>query len=533
MKGFVLVAAMCVLPGLALAGPVVKTNTGKVEGVAKDGVEVFKGIPFAAPPTGDLRWRAPQPVKTWTGVRPATAFGADCMQEPFPRDDAPLTTTPAEDCLYVNVWRPSGVAKPLPVMVWIYGGGFVNGGSSPKIYDGSAFAKGGVIYVSFNYRLGRFGFFGHPALTKADADHGLLGNYAYMDQVAALKWVQANIAAFGGDPGQVTIFGESAGGSSVHFLLHSPQAKGLFHRAIVQSGGGRGGAKGPRLLSADRPDMPSSETLGGRFAQRMGITATGPDALAALRALPAAQVTDGLNLANRSEDAGGPMIDGQLVTEEPGLAYLAGRQTRVPLMVGANSADSGDAGAKSKDELFAQFGDRADAARTAYDPDGTKDLRRLNAEVGMDRGQIEPARFVAANWAGQGLKAYHYRFSWTATPRRATSPFGAPHATEIPFVMDTVTDRYGAEATAEDLAVAKITHAYWLNFAKTGNPNGNGVDGKPLPEWPVYDAADQIMDITAEGTAVAKPDPWKARLDVTAAVAKAPAKVRVVTTILH
>ncbi|MBP2160395.1 MULTISPECIES: carboxylesterase/lipase family protein [Asticcacaulis] len=525
MKGLVVAMAAVLLPGLAQAGPVVTTAAGKVEGAVSGGVEAFKGIPFAAPPVGDLRWRAPQPATRWTGVRPATAFGADCMQEPFPRDDAPLTTTPSEDCLYVNVWRPAGTdGKPLPVMVWIYGGGYVNGGGSPNIYDGSAFAKGGVIYVSFNYRLGRFGFFGHPALTTADADKGLLGNYGYMDQVAALKWVRDNIAAFGGDPKQVTIFGESAGGSSVHFLLRSPEAEGLFHRAIVQSGGGRGAAKGPRLLSKDRPDVPSSETLGVRFATRMGVTGTGPEALAALRALPAGKVTDGLNLANRSDDAGGPMIDGRLMLEEPGITYLGGRQAKVPLMVGANSADSGDAGAASKDELFAQFGDRAAEARAAYDPDGAKDLRRLNAEVGMDRGQIEPARFVAAVWAGQGLRAYHYRFSWTATPRRAGSPYGAPHATEIPFVMDTVSARYGAEATAEDQAVAKITHAYWLNFAKFGDPNGPGADGKPLPAWPVYGAADVVMDITAEGKAVAKPEPWKARLDVTAAVAKTPLK---------
>ncbi len=525
MKGFVVAVAAFMLPGLVQAGPVVTTASGKVEGAASGGVEVFKGIPFAAPPVGTLRWRAPQPAANWKGARPATAFGPDCMQEPFPRDDAPLTTTPSEDCLYVNVWRPVGSqGKKLPVMVWIYGGGFVNGGSSPDIYDGSAFAKGGVIYVSFNYRLGRFGFFGHPALTAENADKGLLGNYGYMDQVAALKWVRANIAAFGGDPDQVTIFGESAGGSSVHFLLRSPEAQGLFHRAIVQSGGGRGAAKGPRLLSEDRPDVPSSETLGVRFAARMGVNSSGPEAAQALRDLPAEKVTDGLNLANRSDDAGGPMIDGRLVAEEPGVTYLAGRQAKVPLMIGANSADSGDAGAKSKEELFAQFGERAAEARAAYDPDGTKDLRRLNAEVGMDRGHIEPARFVAANWAAQGLSAYHYRFSWTATPRRATSPFGAPHATEIPFVMDTVSARY-ADATAEDQAVAKITHAYWLNFAKTGDPNGQGADGKPLPVWPVYDSnSDQLMDISAEGRAEPQADPWRARLEVTAAVAKAPQK---------
>jgi para-nitrobenzyl esterase len=208
----------------------VTIDTGQLKGAVADGVVSFKGVPFAAPPVGDLRWRAPQPVKAWTGVRQATEFGADCMQKPFPGDAAPLGVTPAEDCLYVNLWLPqSGAAGKLPVMVWIYGGGFVNGGSSPAVYDGSPFAKRGVVFVSFNYRLGRFGFFAHPALTKENPQ-GPLGNYGYMDQIAALKWVQRNVAAFGGDPGNVTIFGESAGGGSVLALMTSPLAKGLFHK---------------------------------------------------------------------------------------------------------------------------------------------------------------------------------------------------------------------------------------------------------------------------------------------------------------
>ncbi|MFT4255131.1 MAG: carboxylesterase family protein, partial [Caulobacter sp.] len=191
--------------------------SGKIQGVATDGVIAFKGVPFAAPPVGDLRWRAPQPALAWTGVRPAAAYGHDCMQKPFPSDAAPLGTEPAEDCLVANVWRPAEAsAKKLPIMVWIYGGGFVNGGSSPEVYSGAQFARQGVVFVSFNYRVGRFGFFGHPALTAANADGGRLGNYGYMDQIAALKWIKANAAAFGGDPDNITVFGESAGGGSVH-----------------------------------------------------------------------------------------------------------------------------------------------------------------------------------------------------------------------------------------------------------------------------------------------------------------------------
>lgn len=523
---FCLIGAALLAPAIAAAAaPTVTVASGKLQGVAEGRVESFKGIPFAAPPVGELRWRAPQGAAPWQGVRQAGAFGHDCMQQPFAGDDAPLATTPAEDCLYLNVWRPAHArGKKLPVFVWIYGGGFVNGGSSPDIYQGTQFARDGIVFVSFNYRVGRFGFFGFPELTRQDADHGLLGNYGYMDQLAAQKWVKANIAAFGGDPKQVTIAGESAGGASVHFLLTSPLARGLFARAIIQSGGGRSALMGSRSLHADRAGVPSSETLGLRFAERMGIAGGDAQALAALRALPAAKVVDGLNLAAMSDDAGGPMTDGLLVAGAPEESYAAGRQAKVPLMVGANSDDIGNANAKSKEELFARAGPAADKARAAYDPDGTKELARLNADAGMDWNMIEPARFVAATFARQGVPAYEYRFSYTATPRRPGSPYGAPHASEIPFVMDTVRARYGAGATAQDQAVARTMHAYWLNFARTGNPNGRAVDGGKLPSWPVYaPAKDAIMDFSAGGDAVPQPDPWKARLDLIEA-ARGPAR---------
>ena len=210
------------------ATPSVTIESGSLRGTEAAGVIAFKGIPFAAPPVGPLRWRAPQPAARWAGLRDASRYGHDCMQKPFPSDAAPLGTAPAEDCLYVNVWRPAGQARALPVLVWIYGGGFVNGGASPPTYAGTALARQGIMVVSFNYRLGRFGTFVHPQLTRADADHGMLANYGYMDQLAALRWVQRNIAAFGGDPANVTIVGESAGGMSVHALLTSPMATGLF-----------------------------------------------------------------------------------------------------------------------------------------------------------------------------------------------------------------------------------------------------------------------------------------------------------------
>src|SRR5882757_2176252 len=206
--------------------PQVTLDAGKIEGVQDSAVESFKGIRFAAAPIGDWRWRAPRPVEPWTGVSKATHFGADCMQIPFAEDMAPLGTRPAEDCLFLNVWRPTGAGPgaDLPVVIWIYGGGFVNGGSSPAVYHGDAFAKKGVVFVSFNYRVGHFGFFAFPELTRVDADHGLLGNYGHMDQLAALRWVQRNIGALGGSPNNVTAIGESAGGGSIVGLMTSLEA---------------------------------------------------------------------------------------------------------------------------------------------------------------------------------------------------------------------------------------------------------------------------------------------------------------------
>jgi para-nitrobenzyl esterase len=215
----------------------VTVETGALKGSIEDGVASWKGIPFAAPPVGALRWRAPQPAAAWQGERDATAYGHDCMQVPFPSDAAPLGTPPAEDCLYANVWRPAKAGGKLPVMVWIYGGGFVNGGASPPTYSGAELAKKGVLFFSFNYRVGRFGTFAHPALTRAHEDGGKLGNYGTMDQIAALEWVKRNIARFGGDPANITLLGESAGGMSVNMLLTSPLAQGLFQRAVVMSGG--------------------------------------------------------------------------------------------------------------------------------------------------------------------------------------------------------------------------------------------------------------------------------------------------------
>lgn len=487
----------------------VKIETGKLKGVAREGVVSFKGIPFAAPPVGDLRWRPPQPAKPWTGIRQASAFGADCMQKPFPADAAPLGVTPAEDCLYASVWIPQSGGTKLPVMVWIYGGGFVNGGSSPAVYDGSQFAKHGLVFVSFNYRVGRFGFFAHPALTKENPS-GPLGNYGYMDQIAALQWVRRNIAAFGGDPANVTLFGESAGGGSVLTMMTSPMAKGLIHKAIIESGGGRTLLLGPRYLDRAGPTgLPSAESVGVAFAKSAGIEGEDAAALAALRKLPADAVVAGLNLASmNSPTYAGPMVDGKLVIEAPDEAYAGGRGAKIPLIAGANSADIGFPRGRTIDELFAPFGADRDKARAAYDPDNSGKVMDTAVTIASDQMMVEPARFLVRTIAATGQPAYEFRFSYVAESMRKQWR-GAPHATEIPFVFDTVAARYGKELTDADRDMARTANSYWASFANTGNPNGAG-----LPEWPAYSLKnDVLMNFTMNGP-VARPDPWKERLDL-------------------
>jgi para-nitrobenzyl esterase len=517
VAGFAMIAA----PGgqtasAASFSDVVGTESGKVQGTAAGDILSFKGIPFAAPPVGDLRWRPPAPAAHWDGIRQAVAYGHDCMQKPFPGDSAPLGVEPAEDCLVLNIWRPAAaVTAKLPVMVWIYGGGFANGGSSPPVYDGSQFARQGVVLVSFNYRLGRFGFFAHPALSRENPA-GPLANYGLMDQIAALQWVKRNIAAFGGDTRNVTVFGESAGGISVHVLITTPVAKGLFQKAIVESGGGRGLVMGRRHLRTQAPgELPSAESVGIEFAKSMGIEGEDAAALAALRQLPAEKIVSGLNLATMfsSTTFAGPVVDGQIVVDEPETAYRAGKAARVKLMIGANNFDIGFPRGHTVDELLAPFGaPAAEQVLKAYDPDNTGKVSAIGMRMGTDQMMIEPARFVAKTLSAQKQSVYEYRFSYVADSMRGKYP-GAMHATEIPFVFDTLKARYGENVTAQDEKVAQLANAYWVAFAKSGDPNGQG-----RPNWPAYDATrDALIEFTAGGEAVSEPDPWKARLDLTEA----------------
>ena len=488
----------------------VRVDSGEIEGVRSGQVIAFKGIPFAAPPVGSLRWRAPQPVAPWTGVRPAVEYGHDCMQEPFGGDAAPLGTPPDEDCLVLNVWtpatRPSG---PMPVMFWIYGGGFVNGGSSPAVYDGSRFAEAGVVLVSANYRVGRFGFFAHPALSSEAAGRPL-GNYAYLDQIEALEWVKRNIAVFGGDRGNVTVFGESAGGASVNMLMTSPLARGLFHRAIVQSGGGRSSTLIPARTLA------SAEQIGLAFAAEAGITGEDAPALEALRRLPAARLVNGMNLMKQQPKThSGPMIDGAIVVEDAEAAFRGGRQAKVPYMIGANDLEFGffPTPAAQVDQMLARFGEDRDRAVAAYDPQGTGNKGMIGMSLSSDIAMVEPARMLARLHAAAGQPTWHYRFSYVASSLRGKAA-GALHATEIPFVFSTVRAKYGDQTTADDEAAGKAATAYWVAFARRGDPNTPG-----LPAWPRYAAdSDRILDFTLAGP-VARADPWRARLDLVEALA--------------
>jgi para-nitrobenzyl esterase len=501
----------------ALMANTVKLDTGLIEGGVSEDVLSFKGIPYAAPPVGELRWRVPQPVMPWEGVRQATTFGPDCAQAPG--DAEKIQTTPAEDCLFVNVWRPANVepGARLPVMVWIHGGGFVGGGASIPWYDGSVFARQGTVVVSLNYRLGRLGFFAHPALLAAQ--EGPVGNFGLMDQIAALQWVQRNIAAFGGDPGTVTLIGESAGGASVLALLTSPVAAGLFHRVMVLSGGGRN-AIGGRQMTGGTPELPSADQVDAGFAQLLGISGAGPEALATLRALPAETVQGDLTLDKLLNEAllgaqiyqGTQMIDGTLVTGQPGELLRSGQALQTPMVIGTTALDLPLFFPPSRTDPLSYFGADAGKARAAYNTPATLDqnsLALLLLAIGADMTMHEPARYAAKQMTARGNPVWLYRFTYTAEATRPQAT-GQTHAGELPFLFDQLAGRYGDAVTPKDQQAAEAFNTHVANYVKTGDPNGEG-----LPAWPAFDPAQfSLMHFTLDDGPVYGPDPQAARVEL-------------------
>jgi para-nitrobenzyl esterase len=471
----------------------VQVTQGRLTGRTGDGVTSFRNVPYAAPPVGPLRWRPPQPAPPWTGVRAADRPGAICIQPPANGDPGVGPLPMSEDCLTLNVWSPAE-AERLPVMVWIHGGGYNNGSGTAELYDGTNLARRGVVVVTINYRLGRLGFFDHPALAAERAADTPAGNYGVMDQIAALEWVRDNIAAFGGDPGRVTLFGESAGGAAVTQLMIAPTARGLFHAAIVQSGLGR---QRSALLSEDRPGRPSAQSLGLQFARSAGL----PEATAdQLRALPPERLLPPMP-AFYSDNL---IVDGQLVPEDVVEAFAAGRQAPVPLIIGTNSAEfwwirPTDAGAYGRlDDALTD--DEHSALLRAYGgPDG------YDAHIVSDLVFNEPTRHLARLHRRAGHPAWLYRFDVVAASNPEPSG-GATHASERPYVFDNL-HTVGRPMQARDQAAATLMADYWTGLAKTGVPQAD-----PGPLWPTS-ADDRLLEFTNDGPRVV-PVPHSDRLDL-------------------
>jgi para-nitrobenzyl esterase len=458
----------------APAGPEASSRSGMVVGLARDGVEMFRGIPYAAPPTGALRWRAPQPVRHWTGRRAAVEFGADCVQDKANNPMPPGHAVPmSEDCLYLNIWRPAGTTagRHLPVIVWIHGGAFIMGSGAMSVYDGTALARRGVIVVTINYRLGRFGNFTTPALQAQQKKYGEpAANFWLMDQIAALRWVAANAAAFGGDPGRVTVMGESAGAVSVAALLAVKQARPLFQRAILESGSPR-----PALTA-----LADSAHAGRAWALAKGV---GGDDPAALRRLPTQRVLDAPVTAVSE-----PVEDGVLLTAPPFATWAAGRAARVPLLIGANDWEESLLRwlPTAVPALAHRLGAQAAAGLRLYD---APRIGEQAAWVRMwgDAAMVEPARETARMAARAGNPVWLYHFSYVPEALRTRRP-GAGHGDEIEFVFATPSAPSRPGWTPRDQAVADAIAARWVAFAKAGTPDADG-----QPAWPRVRPDDDVL----------------------------------------
>jgi para-nitrobenzyl esterase len=510
----------------ASAADQVKTANGVVEGTTEaNGVRAFKGIPFAAPPVGDLRWKEPQPVQNWEGVKQTTQFGPRCMQRPIFGDMNFRSNGMGEDCLYLNVWTPakSGNEK-LPVLVYYYGGGFMAGDGSEPRYEGAAMAKKGIVALTVNYRLGVFGFFAHPELTKESPKHAS-GNQGLLDQVAALKWVQQNIAAFGGDPKRVTIAGESAGSISVSALMASPLSKDLIARAIGESGA----AINPTLAPVP---LAQGEEAGTKFA-----AAVNADSLAALRAMPAEQVLEATAKPGTPRFAS--TIDGYFLPKSLVEIFSAGEQAHVPLLVGWNTEENNVRSVLGpnneptpenyKQALVRLYGEQADEAAKLYPGSTTEEVIQSGTDLASDRfiaystwkwsdlqtktgkshvyrylyARPRPAMNASMGDATAGLAGGVIRGGGNGTPRPPAR--GAVHSAEIEYAMGNLASNKVYAWTPDDYKVSDTFQNYFANFVKTGDPNGAG-----LLKWPAStDSSVQVMRLDV--TPRVEPDRHKER----------------------
>lgn len=497
-------------------GPVASVErtieTGSLAGIRDRDIDIFKGIPYAAPPVGPLRWRAPQMPAAWADLRDATKFGNDCWQNRPDWDAARSSQAMSEDCLTINVWAPAEVPKGgAPVLFWIHGGGFVQGSSSQPALDGSEIARRGVVLVSFNYRLGRFGFFAHPALAGETAGRPM-GNWGLMDQAAALKWVHRNIRTFGGDPGRITLFGQSVGGASVAQLMLDPNVRGLFSAAIIQSSGGRN--RWAPMVSADE-SVNSGYSAAMRFAADQKLR--DPDA-AALRALPASTVLGDISLTKLDPKRfSGPMIDGLLVRSDFVDGFLAGREAPVPMIVGSTDRELSHLNFLARYGLRqwakSELGPSLDAVRETYGDTSVFDDNIVN-----DWGFAEPARTMATQHAARGHPSWLYSFDYVSEGRRADLD-GAPHASDVSFVFGTL-GREGVRPTEADWVASEILQSYWLAFARGGVPNPAG-----RPAWPAYRVGDdRLLRFSSNGAQVDSVRRGRALDAITAAISARPVR---------
>uniref|UniRef100_UPI0035CC9C4E carboxylesterase/lipase family protein n=1 Tax=uncultured Sphingomonas sp. TaxID=158754 RepID=UPI0035CC9C4E len=460
------------------------TDDGRVEGVVDTGgsaIGIFRGIPFAAPPLAALRWREPQPVAPWSGVRAATAFAPRCMQQPLFSDMMFRSPGTSEDCLYLNVWTPAKLdrtsRRKAPVLLYVYGGGFMAGDSSEKRYDGAALARRGIVVVTVNYRLGVFGFFSHPELT-ASSPHRASGNYGLLDQVAALGWVKRNIAAFGGDPDHVTIGGESAGSMAVSALMASPLSRGAIAGAIGESGA--------MMQKLSPPPLAELEQKGAAFAQKIGAPT-----LAALRALPAETLLEAQG--NNHDMPFAAVIDGYFLTEAPAATFASGKAAHVPLLVGSNSQEAPGSAvfgpgaptlANYRLGLARTLGDKADAIFALYPAKTDADVLPAATAVASDDFLALPTWKWFDLHRRTGAPTYYYAYT-RVRPRALADtsanplPWGAVHSAEIEYALGNLDANPLYAWTTDDRTVSATMNGYFANFIKTGNPNGAS-----LPAWP-------------------------------------------------